>query len=68
MLSDNGTQLVGASRELREMIQGWDIKTLRDFCAENGMVWQFITPAAPHQNGVSEALVWKHLQLLCLTL
>jgi hypothetical protein len=35
MLSDNGAQLFGTSRELQEMIQGWDIKTLRDFCAEN---------------------------------
>ena len=56
-MSYNGAQLVIASRELQEMIQCWDIKTLRDFCAENGMVWQFITPAAPHQNGVPEALV-----------
>ena len=57
MLSDNGTQLVGAARELREMLQGWDVKGLREFCAENGMVWQFITPAAPHQNGCTESLV-----------
>ena len=57
MLSDNGTQLVGASNELRQMIQGWNIKKLRDFCAENGMKWQFITPGAPHQNGCAEALV-----------
>ena len=57
MLSDNGTQLVGAARELREMLQGWDIQKLRDLCAENGMVWQFITPAAPHQNGCTESLV-----------
>ena len=35
MLSDNGTQLEGAGRELREMLQGWDIEKLRDFCAEN---------------------------------
>ena len=48
MLSDNGTKLVGAARELREMLQGWDIEKLRDFCAENGMVWQ---------NGCTESLV-----------
>ena len=30
MLSDNGTQLVGASNELRQMIQGWNIKMLRN--------------------------------------
>ena len=57
MLSDNGTQLVGAARELREMVQSWDIRKLREFCAERGMTWQFITPAAPHQNGCAEALV-----------
>ena len=57
MLSDNGNQLVDAARELREMLQGWDMKRLREFCAENGMMWQFITPAAPHQNGCTESLV-----------
>lgn len=57
MLIDNGTNFVGAARELREMVQGWDIKKLREFCAEKGMFWQFITPVAPHQNGCAEALV-----------
>ena len=57
MLSDNGTHLVGAAKELGEMIQGWDIEKLRDFCAENGIVWQFITPALPHQNGCTESLI-----------
>ena len=57
MLSDNGSQLVGAERELREMIKGWDIKQLKEFNAEKGMKWQFATPAAPHQNGCAESLV-----------
>ena len=57
MMSDNGSQLVGAERELREMIRGWNIEQLRDFCAEKGMEWRFITPTAPHQNGCAEALV-----------
>lgn len=57
MLSDNGTQLVGAEHELREMIQGWNVHELKEFSAEKGMVWRFATPAAPHQNGCAEALV-----------
>ena len=57
MLSDNGSQLVGAERELREMIRGWDVEQLKEFNAEKGMKWQFATPAAPHQNGCAEALV-----------
>ena len=28
MMSDNGTQMVGAQRELRRMIEGWDIEKL----------------------------------------
>ena len=57
MLSDNGSQLVGAERELREMIKGWNIKQLKEFNAEKGMKWQFATPAAPHQNCCAESLV-----------
>ncbi|XP_028398937.1 uncharacterized protein LOC114522452 [Dendronephthya gigantea] len=57
MISDNGTQLVGAQRELREMIEGWNEKELKEFSAEKGMEWRFITPAAPHHNGCAEALV-----------
>lgn len=56
MLSDNGSQLVGAERELRKMIEGLDTEKLQEFSAERGMEWKFTTPAAPHQNGCTEAL------------
>ena len=57
MISDNGTQFVGAERELREMVTGWDKKQLQEFCAEKGMEWRFTTPKAPHHNGCAEAMV-----------
>ena len=57
LLSDNGTQLVGAERELREMIEGWDVKQLQEYCSEKGVEWKFITPSSLHQNGCAEALV-----------
>ena len=57
MMSDNGSQLVDAERELREMIQGWNHKELKEFSTEKGIRWQFITPGAPHQNGCAEGLV-----------
>ncbi|XP_041453627.1 uncharacterized protein LOC121406824 [Lytechinus variegatus] len=57
ILSDNGTQFVGAQRELREMISGWSEDELKDFCADKGIQWKFITPNAPHQNGCAESLV-----------
>jgi hypothetical protein len=47
MISDNVAQLVGAERELREMTKGWNEKELKEFCAEKGMEWKFITPVAP---------------------
>ena len=57
MISDNGAQMVGAERELRAMIEGWEYRQLKEYCAERGMKWQFTTPLAPHQNGCSESLV-----------
>ena len=56
-MSDNGSQLVGAERELKEMIRGWNRKELKEFGAEREMEWKFTTPGAPHQNGVAESLV-----------
>ena len=57
MISDNGSQFIGAERLLKELIKGWDIEKLREFSAEKGIKWQFTTPASPHQNGCAEALV-----------
>ena len=57
ILSDNGTQFVGAERELRELLKGLDEVQLKEFCADKGTKWMFITPCAPHQNGCAEALV-----------
>ena len=37
------------------MIQGWNEKELKEFSAEKGMEWRFITPAVPHHNGCAEA-------------
>ena len=57
LISDNGSQMIGAERELRLMIQGWDNNQLKEYCADRGMKWQFTTPLAPHQNGCSESMV-----------
>jgi hypothetical protein len=37
LMSDNGSQLVGAERELKEMIKGWNPKELKEFGDERGM-------------------------------
>ena len=56
LLLDNGTQMIGADNELKHMIDGWDKRKLKEFCADHGMKWQFIMPLAPHQNGCPEAM------------
>ena len=57
IMSDNGTQMVGAERVLREMIKEWNKGKISEFCANKGTKWQFTTPLAPHQNGCAESLV-----------
>ena len=57
IMSDNGTQMVGAEKELCEMIKGWDKTKLKEYCADRGMKWQFTTPLAPHQNRCAESMV-----------
>ena len=56
MMSDNGTQFVGAERELHKLITSWNKDELCEFCAEKGMKWKFTTPAAPHHIYVPKPL------------
>ena len=57
ILSDNGTQMVGAANKLGEMVKDLDGNQLCEFCGEKSIKWTFTTPAAPHQNSCAEALV-----------
>ncbi|CAK1596115.1 unnamed protein product [Parnassius mnemosyne] len=47
--SDNGTNMHGADKELRE--------AFREEASRRGIVWRFITPSAPFMGGVWERLV-----------
>ena len=57
MISDPGSQLRGASKELTTWRRGWNQKALVRFGAERAMDWKFIMPASQHQNGAAEILV-----------
>ena len=56
MISNNGSQMVGAERELHDMIKGWDGNQLKEYCADRGMKWQFTTPLA-HNKMVTQSLL-----------
>ena len=55
--SDPGSQLLGASRELREWRKGWSDAELAGFCAKEGIDWRFIMASSQHQNGGAEVLI-----------
>ena len=57
IVSDPGSQLMGASREFIEWRKGWDIEQLERFGATKGLEWKSIMASTQHQNGVSEILV-----------
>ena len=52
--SDNGTNFVGAARELREGVAEWSQGRAQDELNERGIRWVFNPPAASHMGGVWE--------------
>ena len=50
--SDHGTHFVGASRELRELVEFLNkqksVKDISDFCSTQSIRWDFIPEHAPH--------------------
>ena len=55
--SHNGTQLVGASKELKGVLKGLDEATLQRYGVVHGTDWQFTSADAPWMSGITEALV-----------
>ncbi|KAL5010875.1 hypothetical protein ScPMuIL_013180 [Solemya velum] len=55
--SDNGTNLVGAEREMREEIENWNLEQIGGFLSQRHIEWGFNPPAASHFGGVWERLI-----------
>ena len=55
--SDNGTNFVGAERELQEALQDLNDQRIHNSLLEKGVTWQFNPPAASHFGGVWERLI-----------
>ena len=57
IISDNGTNFVGAAREFRECLNEWDRDALCKRLAISRVIWKFNPPGAPHFGGIWERLV-----------
>ena len=57
IISDNGTNFVGAETEFAEYIAAWNKEGIEEHVIQGGIRWKFNPPAAPHFGGVSERLV-----------
>ena len=55
--SDNGTNFIGAEKELCECIEKWNTFNIATELAHKGIKWRFNPPSAPHQGGIWERLV-----------
>ena len=56
VLSDNGTNFVGADNKLKELA-GLHREKIQEKTARYGMKWHFNPPLAPHFSGVHEVMI-----------
>ena len=57
VISDRGTNFVGAVGELKKLVSQLDRQQLLNKTVELGVTWRFNPPGAPHFGGVHEVLV-----------
>ena len=57
IISDNGTNFVGAEREFAEYVGAWNKEGIEEHLIQLGIRLKFKPPAAPHFGGVCERLV-----------
>ena len=54
---DNGTNFVGAERELREAMESWNLAQINDALLQKGVQWMFNPPTGSHHGGVWERMI-----------
>ena len=57
MISDNGTNFVGAVNVLKELVGQLDKDKTQGTTAQKGVKWTFTLPGAPHFGGTHEVMV-----------
>lgn len=57
MVSDCGTNFVGAVNKLKELISELDQDKIQQSTANRGVTWKFNPPGAPHFGGIHEAMI-----------
>ena len=57
VVSDNGTNFIGADRELGELVQALDQEKIINDAANKGIKWKFNPPLGSHHGGLFEALI-----------
>ena len=57
IVSDNGTNFVGAVNELKELFSKFDKNGIQRAATDKGIKWKFNPPGAPHFGGVFEAMI-----------
>ena len=68
VFSDNGTNLKGGERELREALTGWNQEKIADQLSQQQIEWHFNPPAASHMGGIWERLVGSVKRALAVVL
>lgn len=66
--SDNGTNFIGAERELRTAIEQWNQSQISDVLLQRGIKWTFNPPAGSHHGGSWERLIRSVRKVLNSTL
>lgn len=57
IISDNGTNFIGAERELREALAALDHGKIQRVLRQRGVKWSFNPPAGSHHGGVWERVI-----------
>lgn len=57
LYSDNGTNFVGADRELKTSLEAFDQKRIESSLVPRSIQWHFIPPYASHRGGVWERMI-----------
>ena len=68
IVSDQGSQLIAASNEVRGMLELLDWSRVKGWTARHYVEWQFVPVKGQHANGCAEAIVKSSKRLLTIVL